>query len=138
MRSDKFDLNVFLKETLVIDRILPGYRYVRIRPRILCRDGFCVSVQASEMMYCLPREDHGPYTHVELGYPNRYEVLLEDYIEDPDTCMLNNLFPYTPVELVERIIEKHGGFQQVVLRDDALDDGTPDTDEAGTSGQHDE
>ena len=41
-----------------------------IRPRIVCADGFSLSVQASNGHYCTPRSNYGPYSRVEVGYPS--------------------------------------------------------------------
>jgi len=43
-------------------------------PRVVCKNGFSLSVQASQYRYCSPRSDTGPYTHVEIGYPSFEEV----------------------------------------------------------------
>lgn len=75
-----------------------------IYPRITCKDGFTVSVQASWSAYCIPRSDAPPYTHVEVGYPSQHEPLLEPY-EDGEG---SDVFGYVPVEVVEKIIDKHG------------------------------
>lgn len=78
-------------------------------PRIECKDGFSVSVQANEYCYCTPREDFGPYSTVELGYPN--QPLPESFnpycenIEEP----LDTVYGYVPVDLVNALIESHGG-----------------------------
>ena len=48
--------------------------------RILCADGFNMSVQASETSYCEPRNDRGPYKEVEIGFPSEREDLLMKYI----------------------------------------------------------
>ena len=50
-----FDLNYWLKETINIDASFPGHYYQEVRPRIVCNDGYSVSVQASACMYCEPR-----------------------------------------------------------------------------------
>jgi hypothetical protein len=42
-------------------------------PRIVCKNGFNLSVQASRSHYCSPKSDTGSYTHVEVGYPS-FEV----------------------------------------------------------------
>ena len=42
-----------------------------IRPRIVCADGFTLSVQASNGHYCSPRVDYSEhYETVEVGYPS--------------------------------------------------------------------
>lgn len=83
-----------------------------VRPRITCSDGFSISIQASRHHYCLPREDmQSGYTHIECGYPNKYEELLDKYAEDPGTT--STVFPYVPVSLVDEVIEKHGGLTKI-------------------------
>jgi hypothetical protein len=77
--------------------------------RVVCADGFRMSVQAFDGAYCTPRKDNAPvYTHVEVGYPNREEPLLIFYAESPETPT-NTVYPYVPVETVFLVISKHGG-----------------------------
>ena len=38
-------------------------------PRIVCADGFSMSVQAHGGSYCTPRQAEGPHTHMEGGFP---------------------------------------------------------------------
>lgn len=77
-------------------------------PRIRCRDGFTMSVQASEFHYCTPRNNTGPWVCVEVGFPSQKEDLLMEYAEDPDHPT-ETVYGYVPVEIVIEIIEKHGG-----------------------------
>lgn len=74
-------------------------------PRIRCKDGFEMSVQASSSHYCKPRKDLEDYSYsqVEVGFLNKDEELLETYIND------GTVFGYVPIEVVDKIIEKHGG-----------------------------
>lgn len=76
-----------------------------VRDKIRCKDGFKVSVQASLWHYCTPKEtlkDGSRYTHLELGYPNRTDEVIEPYRD-------GDVYPYVPVEKVNELIEKHGG-----------------------------
>ncbi len=41
-----------------------------IEPSLVCKDGATVSVQASQYHYSTPRNDRGPYSHVEAGFPS--------------------------------------------------------------------
>ena len=77
-------------------------------PHIQCRDGFTMSVQASEFHYCTPKNNIGPWTRVEVGFPSQKEDLLMDYAEDPDHPT-ETVYGYVPVEIVIAIIERHGG-----------------------------
>ena len=94
-------------------------------PRITCRDGFTLSVQAGRWTYCephgLPDEDDGgefdgPWTAVEVGYPSEREELLMEYADRPDRPT-HTVYGYVPVELVQQVILKHGGTDQKSLTD---------------------
>ena len=80
---------------------------LRIRQGIVCPDGFHVSVQASEGHYCRPRINHGPYSHVELGYPSEKVDEWMEYAETPESPT-STVYGWVPVEVVETVLEKHG------------------------------
>lgn len=135
-----FDLNYWLKETINIITLGPEHYYQEVRPRIVCNDGYSVSVQASEYMYCEPRytqwqnedgwqvingdywsssgtprnfeTDHFiPYESVELGYPSEADESIYKYAEDDNYT--STVYGCVPVKIVEQLIEKHGGFKCV-------------------------
>lgn len=84
-------------------------------PRIICSDGSAVSVQASEYHYCTPRNNEGPYTHVEAGYPQgKVPVSWKKYAEDKEDLNAT-VYPYMPIYLVEKYINLHGGLVQGAL-----------------------
>ena len=62
-------------------------------------------------LYCEPRVnlESGEYAACEVGYPSQKEELLMPYIEDP-TEPTKAVYPYVPVEVIEQVIEKHGGW----------------------------
>ena len=74
--------------------------------RIICDDGFTMSVQASEFYYCKPRENKGPYYQVEIGFPNQGEALIAQYAEDIDN-LTYTVYGYVPIEIVAQVIQKH-------------------------------
>lgn len=79
--------------------------------RIECADGFNVSVQAGEYLYSTPRENHGPWSHVEVGYPSERPEPWDEwrnYVEDADRPT-STVYGYVPLSLVEALIELHGG-----------------------------
>ena len=78
------------------------------RPRVICADGFTVSVQAGRGMYSTPREDADRYDAVELGYPSEADEQLMPYAETPERPT-DTVYGYVPVELVDSVMEKHGG-----------------------------
>lgn len=85
-----------------------GNPYLEHTPKAKCADGFEVSIQASHLHYCLPRNSFGPWTHVELGYPTAPVPSLRQYRDgsSPDT---DNVFGHVPVEKVARVLIRHGG-----------------------------
>lgn len=103
------DINKYLKETLNETPSMFGGTIQGIRPPVKCKDGFSISVQASKGHYCLPSVDGDViYDAVELGFPNAEEELIAEYAEDPDEPT-NTVYGYVPVEIVNQLIEKHGG-----------------------------
>lgn len=80
-----------------------------VRPDMKCADGFSISVQASVYHYCSPRTmDADQYESVELGYPNMEDPIIADYAENPDD-LTETVYKYVPIEVVNEVIEKHGG-----------------------------
>ena len=102
-------VNKFLKETLKAQKGLFGYDIQEIRPRVKCKDGFEISIQASEFHYCKPRVNGNViYEEVELGFPNMEDEVIAEYAEDPDE-LTETVYGYVPVDIVNQLIEKHGG-----------------------------
>lgn len=90
---------------------IPGLLLAQ-RPKIICNDGFEMSVQAGEFLYCEPRIDlpNGEYDSVEIGFPNQEENLIKEFAED-SSSLTDTIYPYVPVEIVDKVIEKHGGIK---------------------------
>jgi len=81
-------------------------------PKVVCADGFSMSVQAHAGAYCEPKSNHAKkYSEVEVGFPSDFEPLLDDYVEMPDSPKghKDQVFPYVPVSVVTNVIAKHGG-----------------------------
>lgn len=78
--------------------------------RIFCADGFSLSVQAGRSLYCVPREDVGPWSSVEVGFPSQREEALMPYIDMPEADPTQTVYGYAPVEVVEALIAEHGGW----------------------------
>jgi regulator of replication initiation timing len=93
------------------------------KPRIVCADGFSLSVQASSFHYCLPREDGPPdwwnyFEEVEVGYIKKKDgepISLDptprwkqwrEYVLEDGTC---SVYAYVPVDDVLEFIASHGG-----------------------------
>lgn len=105
-------INEFHKANIVWSDVateVTGRRWHCPVKRIVCNDGFSVSVQASETDYCSPRETGAhPYWAFELGYPSERDESLMQYAEDEDRPT-NTVYGYVPVSVVEALIDKHGG-----------------------------
>ena len=81
--------------------------------RIACVDGFSVSVQASRYTYCEPRNDSGPWSHVECGFPRNalgVGVCVDEWQEWADVPgSPATVYGYMPIEAVVAWINAHGG-----------------------------
>ena len=77
--------------------------------RVVCADGFTMSVQAHDGAYCTPRVDNGEkYTEVEVGFPSQEEPLLMQWAENA-TQPTNTVYGWVPAQVVINVIAKHGG-----------------------------
>lgn len=82
-----------------------GYCY---RPRIVCNDGFNMSVQGSAEHYCSPRKTQDCYVSLEIGFPSEEEPLINQYAET-EYNWTGTVYSYVPIETIQAVIEKHGG-----------------------------
>lgn len=81
-----------------------------MRKRIVCQDGFTMSVQASQTHYSHPRVDFAPYySEYEVGYPSEVEDLLLPYSANPTKSPTDAVYGYVPDDVVNQVIEKHWG-----------------------------
>ena len=80
-----------------------------LNKKVVCSDGFTMSVQANEGAYCTPRcNNQERYEQVEVGFPSEQEELLMPWVEDKSRPT-ETMYAYVPVEIVTNIIVKHGG-----------------------------
>lgn len=94
-----------------LDSKLQEGRSWPVRYRLICADGFSVSVQASKFHYSRPRDNNGTYQAVELGFPtsNPGPAIME-YAESPGDD--GGIFAFVPIELVDVLIATHGGIAE--------------------------
>lgn len=78
------------------------------RTLVVLKDGTCMSIQASRYHYCEPRDNNGPYTHVEIGFPSRSMPELLEFAEDRDNPT-DTVYSYVPVDVLNEVIKKAGG-----------------------------
>ena len=105
-------INAYLKKHKKIEYLLNGeYQHRALAPQIECKDGFRMSVQASDGHYCKPREnDCDFYSSVEVGFPSALEDLLMPFAEDPSNPT-ETVYGWVPEQIVNAVIEKHGGIK---------------------------
>ena len=82
--------------------------------RVVCADGASVSIQAGAGIYSTPRDNVGPYTHVEAGFPSvdpppswREYAEADGWMTPRDT-----VFAYMPYDCVDEFINVHGGLME--------------------------
>ena len=87
--------------------------YKKLRGRIKCNDGFAMSIQASRDHYSTPRDDTGPYSAVEVGYPNELEQLLMQYCDAPSMIggCIPPLYVNVPAQTIRAVVAKHAGLR---------------------------
>lgn len=72
----KFDTNEFLRKTMSLGD------FQEKRKRVICKDGFSISIQAGMYYYCEPRLNFVyEYKSVELGFPSEEDELINEYVE---------------------------------------------------------
>jgi len=99
---------------LALDRSAPLWYAVStmrdpLNKKVICADGFTMSVQANENAYCEPRRcNEETYTLVEVGFPSVEEALLMPWAEDRRRPT-DTVYGYVPVDIITTVIVKHGG-----------------------------
>ena len=69
-----------------------------------------MSVQASNMHYCIPKKSFNDYYEaVQISFISKSERLLKGYAQNDDIPS-NTVYGFVPVSLCDEIIKKHGGF----------------------------
>lgn len=104
-----FNLNDYLMKNRNADdpKVYADIEYP-IVPRITCKDGFSLSVQANHGAYCQPRSNIGDWRSVEVGFPSAPPELIMEYAESKDSPT-DAVYGYVPIGLVEELIGMHGG-----------------------------
>jgi len=88
-------------------------------PKLFCKDGFNVSIQASSGHYCSPRHEEKLmafdyddsdiiHTEFELGFPSEKEELILEYAEEKNKPT-GTVYGWVPLAIILQLIEKHEG-----------------------------
>lgn len=110
------NLDEFLEKTYRCQE-LGEFSYDLARIRLVCNDGFSMSVQGGRFHSCQPIVEgyyKSGFKYLEVGYPSEYEALLcsED---EYNTDGFDDIYPHVSVETINRIIEKHGGIDEQLI-----------------------
>ena len=98
-------------------------------PKIVCSDGFEMSVQVGSSLYSTPKKVAKRYSAVEIGFPSEHEPLIEEFAEtfykddgEDVTDYTDTVYPYVPVKIVDKVLKKHGGIDltETLRRSDGL------------------
>lgn len=89
-----------------LNHVKPAFEHHEIgaivRNHIICKDGFDISVQASEQHYCYPKEMRKYHEEFELLCDIFKDKDLLEYYYDGTICA------YVPKAIVEMLILRHG------------------------------
>lgn len=81
-----------------LERFLNLFREMNVKPMIICKDGLEISIQNSFDHHC-------GIDSCEVFLPKGKEKKLEPYKNEWHEL----LFDYVPLEVIEKVLEKHGG-----------------------------
>ena len=113
----KLDLGTMLRRRPVIELLDAHGQPMDIcmvsqMPRLVLADGVSLSVQASKHSYSSPRDNYGPYTKVEVGFPSETPPeAWKEFAEEWDKPM-NTVYGYIPLSMVMLYIGAHGGIDR--------------------------
>ena len=115
-------INKFIKDNLKVK--YPAEEYSSLKhimtssrlPKIICSDGFEMSVQVGSSLYSTPKKVAKRYSAVEIGFPSEPEELIKEWAEflpfgeeDEEPDYTDTVYPYVPVGVVDKVLKKHGG-----------------------------
>ncbi len=111
-------INEFIKKNLKVkvlndDPLMKHIMTSSRLPKIICSDGFTMSVQVGYSLYSTPKKIAKRYSAVEIGFPSEHEPVIEEYAEtfhqEDETDYTDTVYPYVPEAIVDKVLKKHGG-----------------------------
>ena len=107
--------NYIIAMKLLMNKTVKDYTH-NVTPKVYCYDGFSISIQASCIHHCEPRDESLLIDNItqihhtfELGFPSQIEPILTQYKEMPEDEDVQSVYPQVPLSIVLEIIEIHGG-----------------------------
>ena len=119
MKINEFIKNNLKVTTLSEDPLMKHMMTSSRLPHIVCEDGFTMSVQVGYSLCSEPKKVAKRYSKVEIGYPSDHEPLIEKWAEftpfedDEEPDYTDTVYPYVPVEVVDKVLKKHGGIDLI-------------------------
>ena len=119
MKINEFIKNNLKVTTLSEDPLMKHMMTSSRLPHIVCEDGFTMSVQVGYSLYSEPKKVAKRYSKVEIGYPSDHAPLIEKWAEftpfedDEEPDYTDTVYPYVPVEVVDKVLKKHGGIDLI-------------------------
>ena len=107
-------INEFIQKYRKIEKLVPGMTSSHT-PKVVCKDGFEMSVQAGQSLYSEPRDVADSYEEAEVGFPSTEESLLTSYAEDEEN-LCSTVYGYVPCSIIDEVIEKHGGIDEEAIK----------------------
>jgi hypothetical protein len=102
-----FDINNYV----MAKKAAAGGGAMAVIPRIVCKNGLSLYVQAGSHNYCMPRSDRGPWRTFEVGYPSRYIPDLMPYVENDSIPPTDSVYSNVPGSLINKIVQRSGGLK---------------------------
>ena len=89
----------------------------QVLPRMRCAGNggsgprLSFSMQASEYHYCSPRNNTGPYSRVEIGFPSRRVTKWLPYADSFSSKPTRTVYAFVPLDLVAEVVDLFGGLE---------------------------
>jgi hypothetical protein len=106
-------INEFIQKYRIVTKLVPSMTSSH-NPKVVCNDGFEMSVQAGQSLYSEPRDVADSYEEAEVGFPSTEESLLTSYAEDEEN-LCGTVYGYVPCSIIDEVIEKHGGINEEAI-----------------------
>ena len=119
MRINEFIKNNLKVNVLSEDPVMKHMMTSSRLPHIICANGFTMSVQVVYSLYSTPKKIAKRYSAVEIGFPSEPEELIKEWAEftpfdeDEKPDYTDTVYPYVPVEVVDKVLKKHGGIDLI-------------------------
>lgn len=97
--------NAELLDALLAEHVRTGQQR---HARIVCADGASVSIQAHADAYCRPQNNHGPYTHVEAGFPTVIPPASWVLYAEDSSDLTGTVYLTLPWSCVDDFVAAHG------------------------------